>query len=292
MTCIFNAVLNGKTFPDDWTKGMITLLHKGGKTDDLNNYRGISLLPCLSKVFTKIINTRLMKFAEENGLNMEEQAAYRKGYGTVDQIFVLQSLIEKQLSQRHGRYYVIFVDFHKAFDGIPHLQLIYTLIKNGIHGNVLHVLRSLYQNLKSSIRMGNQGITDFFSCTAGTRQGCILSPFLFTLFIGKLVEMLSCYDCQGIQVNEDAMNIMILLYADDVVKGAVTVKRLQDMINVLQEFCNKWGLLANMTKTKVMVFRKGGVLRNNEKWYMYKPFRNCFCVQVFRTLLYYQPLLD
>ena len=106
---IFNAVLQAKTFPDEWAKGVLTLLHKGGPTNDLNNFRGISLLSSVGKIFTKVLNSRLLSYANETGLNHEEQAAYRKGYGTVDQIFVLQSLVEKQLSQKHGRYYVFFV---------------------------------------------------------------------------------------------------------------------------------------------------------------------------------------
>ncbi len=271
LVSVFNMVLKGHVFPDQWTKGMLTLLHKGGKTDDLNNYRGISLLSCMGKLFSKVLNNRLVQHADINGLNMEEQAAYRKGYGTVDQIFVLQSLIQKQLSQKNGRYYVLFVDFHKAFDGIPHAHLIYTLIKNGIHGHMLHTLRSLYDNLKSCIRMEN-GRTEYFECTTGTRQGCILSPFLFSLYISKLVDMLKSYNCQGIYVNDEAQNIMILLYADDVAKGGTMVKKLQDMIDVLQLFSDQWGLKVNQTKTKVMVFRKGGVLRKSEKWFLYgKP---------------------
>ena len=126
----------------------------------------------------------------------------------------------------------------------------------------------MYSKLKSCVRMDN-GLTDYFDCTIGTRQGCILSPLLFSLYMNKLVEMLKCYDCQGMYVNEMAKNIMILLYADDVAKGACTVKKLQDMINVLEEFCKNWGLSVNVDKTKIMVFRKGGSIRNNEKWYMF-----------------------
>ena len=220
----------------------------------------------LSKIFAKIINARLLKFTSD--INLEEQAAYKKGYGTVDQIFVLQCLVQRRITEKHGRYYVLFVDFQKAFDSIPHHHMLYTLINNGIHGDILHILRSMYSKLKSCVRMDN-GLTDYFDCTIGTRQGCILSPLLFSLYMNKLVEMLKCYDCQGMYVNEMAKNIMILLYADDVAKGACTVKKLQDMINVLEEFCKNWGLSVNVDKTKIMVFRKGGSIRNNEKWYMF-----------------------
>jgi len=162
---------------------------------------------------------------------------------------------------------VLFVDFQKAFDGIPHPHLTYSLITNGVHGHILQILRSLYDNLESCVRLSG-GLTDFFECTIGTRQGCILSPALFSLYMKKLVDMLKEFDCKGIYVNEEARNLMALLYADDVTEGACTVRKLQDMIHVLEEFCKMWGLAVNIEKTKVMVFRKGGKVKKNEKWFM------------------------
>ncbi len=87
------------------------------------------------------------------------------------------------------------------------------------------------------------------------------------MFINELVGMLKEYDCKGTYVDEFASNITALLYADDVAKGGDTVKRLQDMINVLAAFCVKWGLNVNMKKTKIIVFRSGGVLKDAERWY-------------------------
>ena len=72
----------------------------------------------------------------------------------------------------------------------------------------------MYRKLKSCVKT-SEGITEFFNCLKGTRQGCILSPFLFTLYIKELIEMLQNYDCKGTYVNENATNVMILLYADD-----------------------------------------------------------------------------
>ena len=192
------------------------------------------------------------------GLRCEEQAAYRKNYSTIDQIFVLQSLVQKHLIKRKGRFYVIFVDFAKAFDGLPHQHIIFRLMNIGIHGKCLKVLKSMYKNLKSCVKMP-KGLTDYFECTIGTRQGCMLSPFIFSMYIQELVDMMKCYDCKGTYVNENAQNIMILLYADDIAEGATTVKHLQDMIDVLELYCSKWGLTVNQSKTKIVIFKNGGV---------------------------------
>ena len=70
--------------------------------------------------------------------------------------------------------------------------------------------------------------------------------------------------CQGIYIDENAPNIMMLYFADDIVDGADTVGRLQYMINVFENYCHKWGMYVNLTKTKIMVFRRGGILKKYE----------------------------
>jgi len=266
LTCMYNKILKCGVFPEEWGKGMLTMIHKKGSTEDPKNYRGISLLPVLCKVFTKLLNNRLVEYAEAENMQAEEQAAYRKGYSTVDQIYVLQSLVQKQLCKKGGRYYVIFIDFAAAFDSVPHLHLIYTLIKNGIHGGVLSVLKTMYDQLKSCVKTP-KGLTQFIECTVGVRQGCVVSTFIFSMYIQELVNMMNCYDCKGVYINEHALNIMMLMYADDIAEGGLTVGKLQEMINVTEEFCDKWGMELNLSKTKIMIFKKGGVRKSIEKWF-------------------------
>ena len=104
----------------------------------------------------------------------------------------------------------------------------------------------------------------------GTRQGCMLSPFMFIMYIDTLVKMLNDAECSGIFVNETLPNLLLLMYADDIALCADTVGRLQKQINVLEEFCLKWGMKVNMKKTKVLVFRRGGIVRQNEKCFFHK----------------------
>ena len=216
--------------------------------------------------FTKIINSRLVEWAEYNEVQREEQAGFRKGYSTIDNMFVLQALVQKYCSRKGGRFYTIFVDFSKAFDTIPHALLFYQLATKGVHGKVLKVLRSMYSSLQSCVRT-QQGLTDFLNCSRGTRQGCMLSPFLFSLYVGELVQMFEDAQCEGVYIDENVPNITNLLFADDLAAGADTVGRLQKMIDVISAFCSKWGLAVNLAKTKVVVFRNGGPLRQNEKWF-------------------------
>ena len=263
---LYNSILSTGQFPKQWCKAVLAPLHKKGTMSDPNNYRGIALLSVLGKVFTKILNNRIVHWLETGDLQIEEQAGFRKGYSTIDNIFILQSLIQKYCSRSRGRFYTIYVDFSKAFDTVPHALLFYQLLTKGMHGRVLQVLKSMYAQLESCVRTPG-GITEFFKCTIGTRQGCMLSPCLFSLYVGELITMLDESRCRGTYVNDDAENIIALLFADDIVAGADTVGRLQHIINVIANFCKKWGLIVNLSKTKVMVFRGGGPLRQNEKWY-------------------------
>ena len=97
----------------------------------------------MGKIFTKLLKNRVVRWEDDNGLQYEEQAGYKKGYSTIDNMFTLQSLVQKYISKEKGRYYVLFIDFSKAFDMIPHSLLWYKLIKSGIHGRTLNVLRDM-----------------------------------------------------------------------------------------------------------------------------------------------------
>ena len=121
-----------RNFPISWGSALIVPLYKKkGSVKDPSNYRGIALLSCVSKVFTKILNNRLTNWAEDNDKMYEVQGWFTKGKSTIDRIFVFQSLVSKYLSKKRGRFYTVFVDFAKAFDSIPHLHLFYSLIQKG-----------------------------------------------------------------------------------------------------------------------------------------------------------------
>jgi len=112
---LFNHVFSSGQFPDAWTEAIIQPLHKKGNTQDPNNYRGISLLKVCSKLYSYILNKRLVTWIEENGSIGEEQAGFRRDYSTTDHIFTLFAVIQKYLLHKK-KLYVAFIDFKKAFD--------------------------------------------------------------------------------------------------------------------------------------------------------------------------------
>jgi len=264
---LFNKMLETSVFPDTWCNAIIVPIHKSGSVHNPNNFRGIALLSCLSKIFTKLLNERLVKWAHDNQKMFEEQGGFTKGKGTTDQIFILQSLNEKYLSKKGGRCYNVFVDFSKAFDSVPHLNMFYKFVVEGLHGKVLKLLRNMYNNLKSCVQVGQDRVTEVFECKVGTRQGCMLSPFFFIFYLNEFIQMSKDEQCKGIYVSEQYKDVNMLLYADDIVLIGDQVGRVQKLLNVLSSFCYRWGLSVNMDKTKMLVYRNGGIIRHNEKCY-------------------------
>ena len=196
-----------------------------GRRNNPSNYRGISLLSNLGKVPTGILNTRIVRYVEGKFILSESQAGFTKGRSTVNRIFVLKIIVDKFLTRRKSRFYCLFVDFSNAFDCVNRDYLIYTLIKSGIHGKMLKILRDLYSNVMASVKT-IQGFTKPFECKSGVTQGCLLSPELFILFINELERMLKLSEFRGIHIWK-ATDVLLLMYADDIVLIGETIIQLQ-----------------------------------------------------------------
>ena len=266
---LYNRILNTGHFPSAWSKSILCPLFKAGSLTDPNNFRGISLIDVLNKILTGMMHNRLYKWAEENNKIDEAQAGFRKGCSTTDNFFVLMSMVQKYLSKKGGRFYFIFIDFTKAFDKVDHTELIECLIRKGVSGKFLRLLISMYSSLCSCVRLNNQDRTEYFSCNFGTRQGCKLSPILFSLLINELLEELRQSGIRGIQISAECEEVMALGYADDIAEGSDSVITLQSLINMTSGFCLRKKMQVNLSKTKIIVFRNGGFLRNYEKWYFH-----------------------
>jgi len=149
----------------------------------------------------------------------------------VDHIYSLYAIVQTYLRKCGIIFYVAFIDFSRAFDSVPHSVLWYRLLQNGIHGNILIVFRSMYSQLKSCVKTLN-GLTNFFLCTVGTHEGCMVSPFLFALYINEFVNMCKQWNCPSIYFDNVMLDFQLLVYADDICIVNDTVGRLQNQLNV------------------------------------------------------------
>ena len=150
---------------------------------------------------------------------------------------------------RKQKLYTSFVDFKAAYDSVWREALFYKLHKIGIDGHILHIIKSMYQNTTSCVKIQHLGTTVPFEVNLGLKQGCTLSPTLFLIFINDIVKDISC--------NETRFND-ILMFADDITFNATTPEILQTMMDKLSVYSAKWKLTVNVQKTKYIVFCKSG----------------------------------
>ena len=254
MNTLFNKIFETGHFPENWSEGYVVPLHKKGNIDKVDNYRGITLLSHLSKLFTRVINTRLSKWAENYNVYVEAQAGFRRNMGTIDNVFIVNGVIKHFLNEQK-KIYVAWIDFRKAYDYVIRDNLWFKLIKYGIRGNIFNVIKSMYNNVKSWVTYKNN-LSEIYTTTLGLSQGECLSSFLFSFYVNDLEETLEHKGFNGIDLG--FFKLYILLYADDIVLFAENADELQNGLNILHEYCNRWGLIVNTDKTKVMIFKKGG----------------------------------
>ena len=244
--CFENGVV-----PTDWTKAIISPVLKPGKDPhEPLNYRGISLLSCMGKVYSALINSRIVKYCDMQSLICEEQNGFRRGRSCTDHLFVVTSIIRNRLSTNQNTF-VALVDFEKAFDWVKRSLLYYRLLENNIDGKIYKAINALYSNNEAYVRLGTQN-TDWFAVPNGVRQGDPLSTTLFSIYINSLVDHLKLLGI-GIQINDEL--VCILLYADDIILLAPSEGELQTLILAMESWCHLWQMNVNILKTNIMHFR-------------------------------------
>ena len=159
---LFNLVYNTSTYPDEWAEGIIIPIFKSGDSNKPNNYRPITLTSCLSKVFCSILNKRLIDWTEKNCPIAEGQAGFREGHSTMDNIFILDTIVKKMLMRRRSKLYCIFIDFKKAFDTVPRALLWIKMQENNYQGKMLKMLKSIYETVKCAVALNGNKRTSFF----------------------------------------------------------------------------------------------------------------------------------
>lgn len=256
---IFDKLLSSGQVPESFRNGIIFPLYKKGDCNVVSNYRGLTFLNAVAKIFSGLIYNRLEKWVEEHNLLNEYQAGFRKNYSTTDNIYVLGNIVKLQLKRPKQKVFAFFVDFKAAFDGIPRDALIYKLYNIGISSKIVKIIEQLYVETKGAVWNGSV-VSDWFVTNSGVRQGCLLSPLLFALYLNDLHAALE----EGISLSD--IEVRLLMYADDIVLLADSAEKLQRMINRLEKYCLLWKLIINLEKSKIMVFRNGGKLARNERW--------------------------
>jgi hypothetical protein len=196
LTKLFNNILTSGNYPQCWTEGIITALHKNDTETSPDSYCGITISSCLGKLFCTVLNNRLKEFCDKNSIINERQSGFRKHARTSNNIFIIRTLHEKYCLQGNQKLYACFIDFQKAFDSIWHEALLLKLLRVGIGGPFYKVIKSIYENVTASVRCGNK-LSNNFAIHRGVKQGDIMSPLLFNIFVNDMISLFSHYDCDA-----------------------------------------------------------------------------------------------
>jgi Reverse transcriptase (RNA-dependent DNA polymerase) len=222
------------------------ILFKKGDMTNIENYRPISLLSVLYKLFTKIITNRLNnKF---DFYQSEEQAGFRSGYSTIDHLQTLRALIEKT-TEYNIPIHLAFIDFHKAFDSIETRHILDSMDNARIDSRYTETIKNIYANATMHVKINDNLRTNQINIKRGVRQGDSISPKLFTLVLEDIFKKLN-WQAKGIKIDGSFLNH--LRFADDIVLCSSDFHELVEMTRELNHASKQVGLKMNIQKTKIM----------------------------------------
>ena len=227
---------------------------KKGDLLNCSNYRLISLMSHITKILICIIMFRMKKVIHNE--NSWEQFGFRKNKGTRNAIFVMRSIAKRNIQMQQD-IYAAFIDYEKAFDRVKHIEIMKDLQEMGIDGKDIRVLKNLYWEQMAAISIDGE-ISEWTYIKRGVRQGCVISPDLFSLYpeiIMKKVKQRSDY----LKFTVNGVNIQNIRYADDTVLLARIKVDLENLLHILKEESEIRGLNINRKKAKVMVFSKNKI---------------------------------
>lgn len=179
ITLLFNKSLNERHFPQTWKKALIVPIHKNGSKTKVENYRGISLLNTLSKVFEKLVYRAIYPVIRKGIPN--EQHGFLQKRSTISNLTIFTDYLFNAI-ENGGQVDVIYTDFEKAFDRVDHVILLTKLQELGIHGDLLRWIESYLTNRSQAVVIGGFR-SDFIAIPTGVPQGSHLGPLFYNAYI-------------------------------------------------------------------------------------------------------------
>ena len=238
LTTLFNLSMSTCTLPEEWKYSNVVPIHKKGKKCKVDNYRQISLLNSVSKVMERLVFNHIYPVVSPQ-IN-SDQHGFMKHRSTTTQLIDTYSDISINLDSG-SQTDIIFLDFAKAFDSVPHDLIVHKLKTFGIGSNLLQWIENYLQGRYQSVMIEGQ-VSLPLPVTSGVPQGSIIGPLLFVLYINDICDVCTSF---------------LKLYADDAklyrnIKSRQDVLSLQNDLNALFLWSKIWRMNFNISKCKFM----------------------------------------
>jgi Reverse transcriptase (RNA-dependent DNA polymerase)/Endonuclease-reverse transcriptase len=250
---IFNAAFRLSYFPLQWKLGKVVAIPKPGKDPTFpTNYRPISLLSNIGKMFERIVLLQLTSFEHREKILIPQQFGFRNEHSTVQQILRITEKTAMNFNQNRSTGLVL-LDIEKAFDSVWHDGLVHKLAKLNYPLHLTKLIISFLNERKAFVSVGKESSAQF-SIPAGVPQGSLLSPHLFNIFINDIPIPPFCH---------------LAIYADDTALYCevpwknlkLLCKTLEKGLESIANFFQQWKIKINETKTEAIVFTHSGVMK-------------------------------
>ena len=244
LTHIFNLSIKEGQLPSQWLDAIVTPIYKKGPRSDPANYRPVSLTCILCKILEKIIVEQILQHLKDNGLMCEEQHGFVPGKSVTTNL--LETLNKWSELLMHGHHVdVVYLDYSKAFDTVPHRRLLLQIRSFGIEGLALQWIEAFLSNRRQKV-VANEAESGWSDVISGIPQGSVLGPVLFTLFVNDIPPLLKCFTA---------------MYADDTklhspVDSDEDYEQLQADIWRIQDWAKEMQMKFHPDKCKIMYLGK------------------------------------
>jgi hypothetical protein len=240
---MFNLMLHLNYVPDAFGIGITIPIPKNKDKrihDKLDDFRGITISPILSKVFESCILQKLQIYLRTS----ERQFGFKKSVGCRDAIYTVKSVIN-YFTKNNSTMNICAIDLTKAFDKVNHSVLFKKLMNLDVPANYINILKCWYSKINTAVKWGAE-ISGFVNLPAGVRQGGILSPFLFAIYVDDVLSRLAesglrCF------INCECFNS--IMYADDLILMSISLMHLQLLVNICKTEFDKIDMQINTAKT-------------------------------------------
>ena len=242
LTILFRKSMAEGTVPVDWKLANVTPIYKKGKKSDPGNYRPVSLTSICGKLMEGHIKREITAHLMENGLLRSSQHGFISGRSCTTNLLhfleILTEAVDTGLAVD-----VVFLDFSKAFDKVPHSKLMSQLEGHGITGKIQQWIKHWLESRRQRVVINGEA-SDWEHVKSGVPQGSLLGPVLFSIYINDIdmiIELLT----------------LLIKFADDtkaanIIRGEEDRRRLQEALDALMAWAAKWGMAFNTAKCKVM----------------------------------------